>query len=395
MIPAATKMMSVDDHMIEPSHLWVKRVPDVYKDRCPRMVDAGDGREAWLFEDELVYITMGSCRPLPGMPVQGFPPAPGTARFDEIRPGCYDPVARIADMDIDGVWGQLCFPNYSRFAGHRFYGNVQDPALGYACLRTYNDYLLDEWCATAPERLFGSVILPLDNVELAVIELKRVIEKGAKAVAFSENPTVLGFPSIHTDHWDPILAVAEEAGLPICMHIGSSSRLITTSVDAPPTVLTSLIGLNSMSACVDWLLGGVLERFPNLNVILSEGGAGWVPYILERADKAFFDRRLDTNLEVGQFKGANPPASSLPSTCTCASLMSTSRCGCSARSRSTTSYGKATTPTETACGRTIGPSWKRHLPKFPKMMQQRSWRRTSVEFSTPDAIRPTRRNQRR
>ena len=93
------------------------------------------------------------------------------------------------------------------------------------------------------------------------------------------------------------------------MHIGSSSRLITTSDDAPATVLTSLNGLNSMCAGVDWLLGGVLERFPGLNVILSEGGAGWVPYVLERADKAFFDHRMDTNLEVGQkFKGKVPPS---------------------------------------------------------------------------------------
>ena len=140
-------------------------------------------------------------------------------------------------------------------------------------------------------------------------ELERVIEKGAKAIAFSENPTVIGLPSVHTDHWDPLLAVANEAGLPICMHIGSSSRLITTSDDAPPTVLVTLNGLNAICAGVDWLLGGVLERFPRLNVILSEGGAGWIPYILERADKAFHDGRLDTNLEVGQkFKGKVPPS---------------------------------------------------------------------------------------
>ena len=94
MLPTTTQLYSADDHMIEPAHLWVDRVPERFKDRCPRIVDPGNGRQAWLFEDELVYIPMGSCRPLEGFPVQGFPPAPGTARFDEIRPGCYDPVAR-------------------------------------------------------------------------------------------------------------------------------------------------------------------------------------------------------------------------------------------------------------------------------------------------------------
>ena len=308
MLPAATKPMSADDHLIEPPHLWVDRVPAAYRDLCPRIVETDGGRQAWLFDGELVHIPMGSCRPLPGVPVEGFPPAPGTARFDEIRPSCYDPVARLQDMDIDGVWGALCFPNYSRFAGHRFYLDGKDPGLAYACLRTYNDYLLDEWCATDPDRLFGAVILPLNDIDLAVAELRRVIDKGAKAIAFSENPTVLGLPSIHTTHWDPLLAVANEAGLPICMHIGSSSRLITTSADAPNTIVTALLGLNAMCAAADWLLGGVLERFAGLKVILSEGGAGWIPYILERCDKVFYDRRLDTNLEIGQrFKGHVAP----------------------------------------------------------------------------------------
>ena len=309
MLPASTRLMSADDHMIEPRHLWVDRVPARYRDRCPRIVEV-DGREAWEYEDELTYIPMGSCRPLPGFSEAGYPPAPGTARYDEIRPGCYDPVERIKDMDIDGVWGQLCFPNYARFAGHRFFLNSKDHELALACLRTYNDYLLDEWCATDPSRLYGAVILPLNDIGLAVAELQRVLAKGAKAIAFSENPTVLGLPSVHTDHWDPLWSAVNEAGIPVCMHIGSSSRLVTTSADAPPTVLVSLNGLNSMMAGVDWLMSGILERFTNVKVMLSEGGAGWIPYILERADKAFHDKRLKPNETIGQTSrgGTLPPS---------------------------------------------------------------------------------------
>src|SRR6478735_8647118 len=140
MLPAGTQLFSADDHLIEPPDLWVE----------------GDGRQAWLWQGELTYIPMGSCRALPGFDEAGYPPAPGTARFDEIRPGCYDPVARLADMDIDGVQGQLCFPNFARFAGHRFYLGVDDTDLGLACLRVYNDYLLDEWCATDRARLYGA-----------------------------------------------------------------------------------------------------------------------------------------------------------------------------------------------------------------------------------------------
>lgn len=311
MLPPSTRLMSADDHIIEPRHLWLDRVPAAHRDRCPRIVEV-DGREAWLYEDELTYIPMGSCRPLPGFDEAGYPPAPGTARYDEIRPGCYDPDERLRDMDIDGVWAQLCFPNYARFAGHRFFLNVKDHDLGLACLRTYNDYLLDEWCATDPDRLFGAVVLPLHDLDLAVAELERVLAKGARAIAFSENPTVLGLPSVHTDHWERLWSVVDEAGIPVCMHIGSSSRLVTTSADAPPTVLVSLNGLNSMMAGVDWLMSGILERFTNIKVILSEGGAGWIPYVLERADKAFHDKRIKPNAAIGQTsRGGTVPPSQL------------------------------------------------------------------------------------
>jgi len=191
------------------------------------------------------------------------------------------------------VWGQLCFPDYARFAGHRFYLGMDDLDLGLLCIQAYNDYLLDEWCATDRERLFGSVILPLFDIDLAVAELERTIAKGASAISYSENPTVLGLPSVHTDHWDPLWAVASEAGIPVCMHIGSSSKMITTSDDAPASVTLTLTGMNSILAGVDWLMCGAFERFADLNIVLSEGGAGWVPYVLERADKMFHDKRFE------------------------------------------------------------------------------------------------------
>jgi predicted TIM-barrel fold metal-dependent hydrolase len=308
MLPPDTKVMSADDHLIEPANLWLDHIDPAFLDRAPRIHVDENGREYWLYEDERYYTTMGSCRPLEGHPETGYPPAPGTANYDEIRPGCYDPVERLKDMDVDGVWAQLCFPNYARFAGHRFYLGDKDLELGEACIRAYNDHLLDVWCATDPERLHGAVILPLADVGAAVAELERVIPKGASAIAFSENPTVLGLPSVHTEHWDPLFALAEEAGVPICQHIGSSSKLMSTSPDAPTGVMVTLLGINSVMAGVDWMLGTTLDRFPDLNVILSEGGAGWVPYIVERADKVWHDKRINPS-ELGFApKGTRPPS---------------------------------------------------------------------------------------
>jgi len=308
-LPPSAKIYSADDHLIEPAHLWVDRAPAKYRDRAPHIEEV-DGRECWVFEDQRYLLTMGSCRPREGFSEEGYPPAPGTARYDEIRPGNYDPAERLHDMDLDGVWAQLLFPNYARFAGHRFYPVAQDQDLALWALQTYNDHLFEEWCGLAPDRIFGAAILPLHRMDEAVAELERVVAKGARAVAFSENPTVLGMPSIHTDYWDPLFAAAQSLQIPLCTHIGSSSKLVSTSPDAPVTVQVTLLGVNSMMAAADWLLGNVFDRFPTLQVILSEGGTGWIPYLVERADKVWHDPRIDFDPILGRMhhKPKLPPS---------------------------------------------------------------------------------------
>ena len=205
-------------------------------------------------------------------------------------------------MTIDGVWASLGFPNFSRFAGHRFLMG-QDLQLGLACLQAYNDFIVDEWCAADPTRLLSLAILPLWDIDLCVTEMKRMVDKGAKAVAFSENPVVLGLPSVHSDHWDPLWAAISDADVPVCMHIGSSSKLATSSAEAPLSVTLSLFGVNSMVAFADWIFSGIFERFPKMRAVLSEGGAGWIPYMVERAEKAW--------QIVGDASGATRPPSEL------------------------------------------------------------------------------------
>ena len=93
MLPASTRLMSADDHLIEPPHLWVDRVPAQVPRRLP--AHRRDRRSPGVvYEGEITYIPMGSCRRCRGTTRRAIPPAPGTARFDEIRPGCYDPVER-------------------------------------------------------------------------------------------------------------------------------------------------------------------------------------------------------------------------------------------------------------------------------------------------------------
>lgn len=284
MLPADTKLISVDDHIVEPPHTWSSRLPAKYQEAGPHVVETPDGREAWSYEGRLIPIDLGMVRTRPEI---GNTLPNGVVRFDEMRPGCYEPNARLEDMAIDGVWASVAFPTFARFSGHRFVeGN--DRYLSLLCTKAYNDFLLDEWCVVAPDRLLAMVALPVWDVDAAVAEVQRCAAKGARAVSFTENPYKLGLPSLHTPgHWDPMWAAIAEAGLPVCIHIGSSGSLIGSSPDAPWAVTLSLNGLNSMVTCVDWLSSGIFERHPNLKLVLSEGGAGWVPYILERAEKEF------------------------------------------------------------------------------------------------------------
>lgn len=279
MLRDTVRPISVDDHLLEPPTLWTGRLPARLVEQGPTVITRADGTEVWRYAGK-EYETTGTLA-VAGKGVEEFTHAP--IAYRDMRPGCYDPKARLEDMDLDGIWGSLSFPTFCRFAGHRFLEGA-DRQLAQLCIQAFNDFVLDEWCAAAPERLVPLVILPLWDPDACVREVERTAANGAKAVAFSENVTKLGLPSIHTGHWDNVFRAIEETDLAMCMHVGSSSELITSSSDAPYGVHTSLVGLGSMVACSDLLFSHVFHDFPDLRVVLSEGGAGWVPYLLERCD---------------------------------------------------------------------------------------------------------------
>jgi predicted TIM-barrel fold metal-dependent hydrolase len=146
-----------------------------------------------------------------------------------------------------------------------------------------------------PTRQIPLCLVPFWDVEATVAESTRVAEKGAKAISFTEMPHALGLPSFHTRHWDPFFAVCEEALMPICVHFGSGGAPIVAP-EAPFTTAIALFGLNSQMCTVDLLNTRIFERLPNLKFALSEGGIGWMPYILERADYTWERHRYYTGM---------------------------------------------------------------------------------------------------
>ena len=127
--PIRVPVISVDDHLIEPPDMFEGRVPARLAERAPRIVEREDGVQYWLYEDR-TYPNVG-LNAVAGRRKDTWSMDP--SRFDEMRPGCFDIHARVADMDINGVWASLCFPSLvAGFCGSVF-SRSDDPELGLAC----------------------------------------------------------------------------------------------------------------------------------------------------------------------------------------------------------------------------------------------------------------------
>jgi len=278
---------SVDDHIIEPPDVWTSRMPAKYLDVCPRViVDPDDGLEYWVYEDTRTMVGgLGASagRTPEEITATGFP-------YTEMRPGCYDAKARLADMDEGGILASLNFPSVPRFCGQLFWEG-QDKDLGLECVKAYNDWMVDEWCGTAPGRYIPLAIIPLWDPQLAVEELQRLHPKGVRSFCFSENFEPLGLPTIHTGHWDPVFAAANEMEMVLSIHIGSSSTFHRISNDSPFMANFSLGMIRPMGCLMDWIFSGLFQRFPNIKIALSEGSIGWIPWVLERAQQVYNTQR--------------------------------------------------------------------------------------------------------
>jgi predicted TIM-barrel fold metal-dependent hydrolase len=278
--PRHYTIISVDDHLIEPAHVFESRVPEAMRQEAPHIVTLDDGRETWVYEDGF-YPQVG-LNAVAGRPKAEWSMEP--ARFDEMRRGCYDIEARVRDMDLDGVYASLCFPSLiAGFAGTIF-ANSKNQELGLACLRAWNDWHIEEWAGPHPDRIIPLQIAWLRDPDIAAADVRRNAARGFKAVSFPENPVDLKLPSVHTDHWDPFLRACEETQTVICLHNGSSSWTAARSPGAPLELYTSLFSVNAIAAAADWLWARIPTRYPEIRVAFSEGGIGWVPMLIDRVD---------------------------------------------------------------------------------------------------------------
>jgi predicted TIM-barrel fold metal-dependent hydrolase len=305
---AIPPIVSLDDHVIEPPTLWTDRLPGRYRDTGPRVEELPQGGAAleggkfrerpgtegrlvsyWRYEDLFMSVKRLST-------AVGFPGEAVTldgVTYDEIRPGCWQQHPRLEDMDLNGVEASLCFPNFPRFCGQTF-AEARDKDLALLCVRAYNDWMVEEWCSGTDGRLLPLCLVPLWDADLAAQEVARNAARGVRGVTFSEVPAYLGLPSIHSGYWDVFFRQCEESGTVLFLHIGSGTKMPRTSEDAPDLVAVTIGFGNCVASMADFIFSGVLERFPGLKLVYSEGQVGWIPFFLERADDAWEKHRNGT-----------------------------------------------------------------------------------------------------
>jgi predicted TIM-barrel fold metal-dependent hydrolase len=166
----------------------------------------------------------------------------------------------------------------------RVYSRCPDQELGRAVTLAWNDWLFEDWYSPYPERIIPMGITYLANPEWGAEEIRRNAARGFRSVTLPERPHLIGFPSIFSEYWEPIIRACVETETVISLHVGSSGSVVIPDGAPIPELGASLFGQLSMTAAAEWLWAGWALRFPELKVAMSEGGVGWVPMLIDRLD---------------------------------------------------------------------------------------------------------------
>ncbi|GAB3115300.1 amidohydrolase [Aestuariicella hydrocarbonica] len=272
-------IISVDDHICEPPDVWEKHATGDAKETAPKFMTDAQGKNYWAYMGKQ-YPSVG-LNAVVGRPFEEYGMEP--TNISQLRKGCYDVHARIDDMDINGIAASLNFGNSIAF-NPRIFQNAPNKDHAIRHISAYNDWQIDEWCGSYPGRFIPCAILPTWDMNATVAEIERIAKKGCVAISVTENPTVIGLPSIHNDYWKPFWKAVNDHDMTICLHIGSGNPAPHASMETPIEAWISTMPMSIAVGAADWLQLKVLHEYPDMRIALSEGSIGWVPYFLERCD---------------------------------------------------------------------------------------------------------------
>ena len=288
-------VISGDNHIVEPRDMFITRMPKEFRDSAPRIVRGADGGDGWSFGDKPPTRTLG-IEATAGREVRisGY-------TWEEILPGNYDGAAHVKDMMDHGVDASLLFPTVTMAAW-----SMGDSPFSLAMMRAFNDWLMEDFCSADPRRLIGLPVIPVNHGMAATLaEMERCIKLGAKGLHLPVFPDV---PYIDRQ-WDPMWAMAADAGTPLCVHRTSGGndpagkgvfQFDVPGINVAGSVIRFFSGVEPMTLLI---FSGVFQRHPELKFVDAEVNFGWVP---------FWKNTMDENYEK-QKGWANFPFEHLPS----------------------------------------------------------------------------------
>ncbi|HMG41317.1 MAG TPA: amidohydrolase family protein [Acidimicrobiales bacterium] len=301
---ASMPLVDCDSHVTEPPDLWTSRVSSKWGDDVPHLeMHEPSGERKWRVGDSL--LTSEAKFSMAGW--SDYPPShPPT--LDEADPASWDPAARLDRLDEYGLYAQVLYPNVIAFSTPAFIA-LPDPQLALDCVSAYNDFLA-EFADRDRNRLVPIMMLPFWDLEASERELQRAVELGHKGVLFAADFSKVGLPPIWDPHWDRLLAAIQEHELSVNFHIGFSDlseadlKERTEASGDDHARITSVAMLGNARAIADVVCKGLCARFPRLNFVSVESGAGWLLYLLESLDwhwKSYGGLRDRPDLELPSF----------------------------------------------------------------------------------------------
>ena len=267
---------SGDSHFLEPPDLWSQSLPKEMADRMPRTERDEDAGTETVHIDGQSFV-----RRLPNPALEEF-------RENSSRaPGARDARARLLDLDTEGIWGEVVFPSLGMWNN-----SFRDPALLKAAVKASNDWALQEIQGVSSRLVIAAQVSML-SIDDAIDELHRVAAKGAMAVFMPTTPPTAQ-DDYHRDAWEPFWAAAEEAGMVLAFHIGTdpvdlSSETVGINFRGPGGAILNYVETtySGQRAATKLVASGALDRHPDLKVLISEGGATWVPFLADRMTEAY------------------------------------------------------------------------------------------------------------
>jgi predicted TIM-barrel fold metal-dependent hydrolase len=272
-------ILSADSHVFEPINLWETRIERRFRERAPRFIADHEGRPGTWFVCEGVMPRSVASIAAVGIPKEELTKFQA-AHYKDLRPGGYDPVERLKDQDIDGVSGEVLYATYAM----GLYG-MPDPKLQAASFNAYNEWMV-EFCSEAPTRLVGLALICVHDVDQAVEELQRWTKRGLRGAMIACVPPV--GTEYSQKHYDRFWSAAEDLSLPISIHTLTSNRppqyrfrgggRAAPGYPEPPMEVMLTLG--------EMLTSDLFDRHPRLKIVLAEADTGWLPWMLERLERA-------------------------------------------------------------------------------------------------------------